>query len=160
MTSIQGIFLILALANPCGGKPDTAADTADNTVDTADCVDADGDGYVPCVGIDIETDCNDHDASIHPGAKEVCDGVDNDCDPTNNDSKTWYLDADGDGYGDPDFSVESCTPPPRLEPDHQKMIRDGTDCDDHDAAINPDATEICGDEVDNNCNGRVDERCK
>lgn len=42
------------------------------------CRDADGDGYLPttCGG----NDCNDRDAAIHPGAAEVCDQADNDCD--------------------------------------------------------------------------------
>jgi hypothetical protein len=38
-------------------------------------VDADGDGFAPCDG-----DCSDANALIHPGALEVCDGLDNDCD--------------------------------------------------------------------------------
>src|SRR5262249_5623766 len=37
--------------------------------------DNDGDGFSECAG-----DCNDANAAIHPGAAEVCDGVDNDCD--------------------------------------------------------------------------------
>lgn len=33
------------------------------------------------------------------------------------------------------------------------------DCDDEDAAINPDAVDVCGDSIDNNCNGDVDDAC-
>jgi len=36
--------------------------------------DADGDGYA------APADCNDHDPSVHPGAQELCNGVDDDCD--------------------------------------------------------------------------------
>jgi serine protease len=34
------------------------------------------------------------------------------------------------------------------------------DCDDGNAAVNPAAGEVCGDNVDNNCNGTVDEGCE
>ena len=59
--------------------------------------DADGDGFT-------DTDCDDSDASVYPGATETCDGVDNNCNGTIDeasavDALTWYEDADGDGYG-------------------------------------------------------------
>ncbi len=64
-------------------------------------VDADGDGY------DREVDCDDEDPQRHPGADEVCDGLDNDCDgflddedPSLVGGASVYLDGDGDGYGD------------------------------------------------------------
>ncbi len=60
-------------------------------------VDSDSDGYTS------DEDCNDWDASINPGAPELCDGIDNDCDDEVDEdgATTWYLDSDGDGY--PDF---------------------------------------------------------
>src|SRR3989338_1078430 len=47
------------------------------------CVDDDLDSYgiypsTKCTS--PEKDCNDYDAAVHPGAAEVCDGKDNDCD--------------------------------------------------------------------------------
>ncbi|RMG49278.1 MAG: hypothetical protein D6718_00060 [Acidobacteria bacterium] len=67
------------------------------------------------------------------------------CDPTT----TWYRDADGDGYGDPNDSQVSCTQPPGY-------VYDGTDCDDTNPDIHPRTQEVC-DDLDNDCDGYVDE---
>jgi hypothetical protein len=111
--------------------------------------DIDGDGYIAVAyGGD---DCNDSDASIHPGADDYCngDGVDNDCDNQTDEGLTFYRDADNDSYGDIKNSLEECTQP-------AMYVRNNTDCDDNDSLINPSATEIC-DGLDNNCNGVHDE---
>lgn len=71
---------------------------------------------------------------------------------TNGEGDTYYLDADGDGYGDPDNAMQSDFQP-------QGYVADNSDCDDNDAATNPGAVEVCGDEKDNNCDGRIDEGC-
>jgi hypothetical protein len=97
-------------------------------------------------------DCDDGDASIFPGAPELCDGVNNDCDggiDETMDSADWYLDSDQDGFGD-------MTTPPISSCFLQagRSLR-GTDCNDDNAAINPAAAEMC-DGVDNNCNGLLD----
>ncbi|MEW6078530.1 MAG: DUF1566 domain-containing protein [Thermodesulfobacteriota bacterium] len=70
----------------------------------------------------------------------------------NNQLNTYYLDSDGDGYGDPDVTTESASRP-------QGYVTDDTDCDDADAAVHPGATEVCGDARDNDCNGQIDEGC-
>ncbi len=107
--------------------------------------DADRDGFP------ASEDCDDGDAAVHAGATEICDGVDNDCDDEVDEGvlDTWYADADGDGYGDAEVSVESCDGPA----DH---VPNANDCDDADAAVYPSAPEVC-DGIDNNCDGRVDE---
>jgi hypothetical protein len=176
--------------------------------------DSDGDGYgsadlrvEACEATDTlladNTDCDDTDPNSYPGAAEVCDGIDNNCDnlvDTDDPSVdlstagTWYRDADHDGYGNPDASVESCDVPaghvdngddcddnssdihPNLvwygdldgdgygddtytltqceTPDG--FVRVGGDCDEYDVEVNPAAIEYC-DEIDNNCDGDIDE---
>jgi streptogramin lyase len=86
--------------------------------------DLDGDGFTKI------TDCDDSDASVNPGATEIFDGVDNNCDGVIDEG---FTDADGDG-----FAAEV------------------SDCNDSDSAINPVATEA-DDGIDNNCNGMIDE---
>jgi len=114
---------------------------------TAWAADNDGDGY------DESKDCNDADASIYPGAIEVCDGVDNNCDGFTDEGvkTTWWQDADTDGYGDAGFPYEGCTKPPGF-------VLNSQDCNDSEPAINPAAKEIC-DGIDNNCNLKTDEGC-
>ena len=98
-------------------------------------------------------DRDDADASVYPGAEERCDGVDNDCngliddDPI--DTVTWYLDYDGDGFGDADWSLTGCEPA-------DGYVADGSDCDDLNAAVYPGAEEVC-DGADNDCDTEVDE---
>ena len=58
--------------------------------------DADGDGYM------VNIDCDDTNASVHPNAKELCDGLDNDCDNFTDEDATssgLYVNDDNDGYG-------------------------------------------------------------
>jgi hypothetical protein len=85
---------------------------------------------------------------------EVCNGVDDDCDgavdePDAVDARTWYADADGDGYGTALEAQTACDAPAGYQPN-------ADDCDDGDAAVHPAATEIC-DGADNDCDAQVDD---
>ena len=127
-------------------------DGLDNTCDgnlPADEFDADGDGYMGCEG-----DCDDGNTDAHPAGTEVCDGADNDCDGSIDgadavDALEWYLDADGDGYGDGAVLQLDCE-----QPDDNVAV--AGDCDDADPAIHPDAEETC-DGIDNDCDLATDE---
>ncbi len=65
------------------------------------------------------------------------------------DEFTFYADSDGDGFGNPDVSLDAAEQP-------SGYVTDATDCNDGRADINPDADEVC-DDLDNNCNGDTDE---
>lgn len=84
---------------------------------------------------------------------EICDGKDNDCDGEIDDGllvSRYYPDNDKDGFGDSKvIPQEACKQP-------EGYVKDHTDCNDNDKAINPKADEIC-DGIDNDCDGYVDE---
>jgi hypothetical protein len=67
-------------------------------------------------------------------------------------SNIFYQDADGDGYGNSAITAQVCTLPPGY-------VTNNTDCNDANTAVHPDATEICGNGIDDNCNGLIDEGC-
>jgi hypothetical protein len=124
-------------------------------------LDADGDGFGDLAGeiescdpgdeyVDNADDCNDEAAEAYPGAEEVCDELDNDCNGVVDDgvTTTYYQDADLDGEGDIAIPVQACEEP-------EGYASNGDDCDDGDATVNTAATELC-DEIDNDCDGVVD----
>ena len=93
-----------------------------------------GSVHSSCTTID-GGDCNDANAGISPVAIEVCDGTDNDCDGTTDesdsaDASTWYQDGDGDGYGSPTNTQQSCSQP-------SGYVTDTNDCYDGNASANP-----------------------
>ncbi len=146
--------------NDCDGETDE-----DRAVDASIWYDDnDGDGYgytnqsveacnAPDGYVSEPGDCDDADASSHPGAKELCDGADNDCDDEIDeadatDASTWYADDDDDAYGDAKDSTTACTRP-------DGYTDNAEDCDDSDPDINPSRHEEC-DGIDNDCDGSTD----
>ncbi len=139
---VTPVVLLLLLA--CDPRPEESGEPPDDSVpqDTGP-VDADGDGYF------AHEDCDDEDPAIFPGAEEVCDGEDNDCDGGVDEglsSAPYYMDSDGDGFGSGEPYGEDCG-----APDGYSM-EDG-DCDDHDATVHPGAEESPCDQVDSDCDG-------
>jgi hypothetical protein len=141
------------LPEGCDGEGGEGPDPTDDTGEP-DPVDADGDGYTVQSG-----DCDDANAVINPAGQERCDelGVDEDCDGLVNDEDNnpsdqalFFLDADEDGFGDPAVSTQACEAP-------AGFVEQAGDCFDGSSAAAPGLTEVCGDRLDNDCDGSPNE---
>jgi hypothetical protein len=129
--------LILCITGCNSNKPDDSTSEPSN--------DKDQDGSP------ATEDCNDEDASIRPGADELCNGVDDDCDGTVDDNAIdmtrYYPDSDGDGYGSSTGAIAACEA-------QTGYIDNDDDCNDEDASFYPGAAETdCSDPRDYNCDG-------
>ncbi|MBI2259212.1 MAG: T9SS type A sorting domain-containing protein [Flavobacteriia bacterium] len=125
--------------------------------------DNDGDGFGSAIGFSYcnvptgsfvtnNTDCDDTKSTIYPGATEICDDIDNNCDGNIDEGlfRYWYFDWDEDGYGNVnDTGVWDCYAPyPYYE-----HVDNNLDCDDNNWLVNPNALEIPNNGIDEDCNG-------
>ncbi len=158
VTGAAAFFLYACNQSPQQGN---GQEQQNNPTPLAECIDKDGDGY----GSNYPTrckyegiDCNDSDHTIYPGAREVCDYQDNDCDGSVDEmvTKPLYIDHDGDGFGNCKELVHTCS---EMDTDPKGIVHyadNCADCNDGDPSINPEAEELC-DGIDNNCNNFIDE---
>ncbi len=145
-------------AESCNGVDDNCNGTIDEGVTITFYRDADGDTFgnlavttqacsAPAGYVANSTDCNDSASSVHPGAAEVCNGIDDNCNGQTDEgvSTTFYRDADGDNYGNPAVTTQACAQP-------AGYVINNTDCNDANASVNPGKTEIPGNGLDDDCN--------
>ncbi|MAG60346.1 hypothetical protein CL619_01030 [archaeon] len=147
-----GIEVCDDLDNDCNGVIDEAGGDLYH-------LDSDGDGFGgkethdfcnPEFGYVLnDDDCNDEDVNVNPAATEICDGIDNDCNGEIDEvGSEWYLDSDGDGFGDVNNSQFDCDKP-------DGYVDDLTDCDDGNELVFPGAEEVCN-LLDDDCEGTID----
>ena len=129
-------MLLFLLLSACAPDPKDSADPLAE--------DADGDGVL------AEFDCDDTDAAVFPGAPEVCDGDDQDCDGNADDGVlvTFWFDDDGDGYGAGSSTALGCDAP-------AGMAANQDDCDDDRADVHPGVPEVCNG-LDDDCDGAIE----
>ena len=144
----------------CNGVDDDCEGTVDVGVEGMDTFwwDDDGDGWggdvveacdQPEDAVTNDADCDDTDSEVNPIATEVCNGIDDNCDGDIDgdavDQLTWWLDSDGDGYGDENEWTTSCEQP-------SNYVGNADDCDDSDGGK---ALDCSNPPTETTCNGQV-----
>ncbi|MBK6484565.1 MAG: T9SS type A sorting domain-containing protein [Chitinophagaceae bacterium] len=128
-------------------------------------IDSDGDGHGTSSGSILmyscfppdgyafdSTDCDDENAQIYPTSNEYCNGIDDNCNGNIDEgiSLTFYADADNDDFGNANNPIDSCAQP-------SGYVTDSTDCDDTNTNIFPGADENSNNNIDDDCDGEIDE---
>ena len=174
---LTATFVLLAawfLASPTGAQTVLVIDA-----------DGDGYPAIPAIGSDTVPDCNDLDASINPGKQDrPYDGIDQDCDRHSDDDadrdgydaeqqggtdcddtndairpgvvENWYNGIDEDCAGDDDFDADGDGERAIEYASNRHDTTGMADCDDSNARVGSQASEIRGDARDNDCDGRVE----
>jgi cysteine-rich repeat protein len=148
-------------AEVCDGEDTDCDGEIDDGVTSTFYLDSDGDDHgnpasamvacsLPAGHAVLGDDCNDACAACYPGATEICDDADNDCDTSIDDgvTTTFYRDGDGDGRG-AGAGIQACSAP-------ANHVTNADDCNDGNSGIYLGAPEVC-DGADNNCDGATDE---
>lgn len=155
----EGIFECTAGSKTCSDNTADNLDLCDGEDNDCNAATADGADEAwlgnACDGADSDL-CTEGIFECSAGAQvcgdttndtvEVCDGIDNDCDGDTDEgvTTTFYLDSDGDNYGDPGSSTEACEAP-------QGYVSNASDCNDDVAAVNPGVSETPYNGVDDDC---------
>ncbi len=119
------------------------------------CADAPPQGFVAIAG-----DCDDYRKTVYPGAKELCNMIDDNCDghiDENAELIELWPDADGDGYYD--ARTEKVGTPKIGCAGLKGWAAEAGDCQPMNKAVNPGAVEVCNN-IDDDCDGEVDERVR
>lgn len=146
----------------CDGLDNDCEGDIDEDFATPYYTDLDGDGFgdtstleLTCLPdsnqVPTSMDCNDNDSTIKPGATELCDLIDNNCNGSVDEGveTRYYQDSDADGYGNVTVSQSACSAPPGY-------VTNNTDCDDTTDDRYPGNPELC-DGLDNDCNSVIDD---
>ena len=154
LTTLMLVAAGVTVDEGCDDDADLYCDKAMSITSTATCT---ASAKPPVGSTQFGDDCNDTNSAVKPSANEICDGIDNNCDaitdpPGSSGSVTFYADLDSDGYGAGPGTAQCGA-------GYGKTTMVAGDCNDGSAAINPGQAEVCGNAIDDNCNGQLDEGC-
>ncbi|MBL8914838.1 MAG: putative metal-binding motif-containing protein [Archangium sp.] len=153
-------------AEVCNDVDDDCDGTRDNGLPFQDFfVDSDGDGFGNGTSTPVSScqtmvmgrvpnpaDCNDMDPTVKPGAVELCNRIDDNCDAQVDNGiayVSYYPDVDGDGFGDATAQAESACSPVAGK------VMTNSDCNDMSATVKPGAPEVCNG-ADDDCDMQTD----
>lgn len=158
----NSIFISPIGTEVCNLLDDNCNGVVDEGVQSIFYLDFDNDGFgnnnattlacsLPAGYSNNNTDCNDNSAVAYPGATELCNLQDDDCDLIVDEGATsiFYIDLDSDGFGNINITATGCTPP-------AGYVVNSADCNDASFSTNPLASELCN-TLDDNCNTLIDE---